>query len=313
MTTSWYSISISLQSVVGEIFSGYFSVDNTTNLITAFYYENNFQENILGPINANYPSWLPGNYYFPPSPPYTFTLDGVNITSFPYYSNQGNTSQYYNLGLNSQVWLSTPYSNNEYEAVIMNFAPISNPISNICFPAGTPITCNQGNIPIEKINPDIHTIRNKKIVGISKTITQDKYLICFEKNALEKNIPSQKTIISENHCIFYNGNMREAKQFVGINDRVYKIQYRGEVLYNVLMEYHDIMFVNNLICETLHPENGIGKLYRYLQNLNPEEQNDIINNYNEYVIKNKTFTSRSKNNSGFYTFLHFKHRFYRIK
>ena len=29
------------------------------------------------------------------------------------------------------------------------------------------------------------------------------------------------------------------------------------MLYNVLMEEHDKMVVNNLICETLHPENGM--------------------------------------------------------
>jgi hypothetical protein len=166
------------------------------------------------------------------------------------------------------------------------------PISNICFPAGTPIACNQGSIPIEKINPDIHTIRNKKIVRITKTITQDKYLVCFEKDALGTNFPSQKTIISKNHSIFYAGNMRQAKQFVGINGKVYKIKYRKEILYNVLMEEHDKMVVNNLICETLHPENDIAKLYRHLQKLNPEEQNDLINNYNEYVIKNTIFTSK---------------------
>jgi hypothetical protein len=81
--------------------------------------------------------------------------------------------------------------------------PNSPPISNICFPSGTHITTNQGTIPIEKINKEIHTIRNKKIVGITQTITQDKYLVCFEKDSLGINLPSQKTIISKNHCIVY--------------------------------------------------------------------------------------------------------------
>lgn len=172
--------------------------------------------------------------------------------------------------------------------------PAPTPISNICFIAGTPITCNQGNIPIENINPDIHTIRNKNIVEITKTIIQDKYLICFEKDALGTNFPSQKTIISKNHRILYKGIMRKAKEFVEISDKVYKIKYRNEVLYNVLMEEHDKIVVNNLICETLHPENGIARLYRKLQKLNPEQQNELINNYNEYAIKNKTFTSSKK-------------------
>jgi hypothetical protein len=174
-----------------------------------------------------------------------------------------------------------------------NLQSNTTPISNICFPAGTPISCNQGNIPIEKINPDIHTIRNKKIVGITKTITQDKYLVCFEKDALGTNFPLQKTITSKNHRILYKGNMIRAIEFVRLNDKVYKIKYGKEVLYNVLMEEHDKMGVNNLICETLHPENCIAKLYGYLQKINPEEQNDLINKYNEYIIKNKTFTSKN--------------------
>jgi CheY-specific phosphatase CheX len=130
--------------------------------------------------------------------------------------------------------------------------PISNaiPIPNICFLAGTPIKTDQGNIPIEKINHNIHTIRNKKIVGITQTITQDKYLICFEKNSLDKNIPSQQTIITQNHCIFYKGKMVQVKKFLGINSKVYEINYNSEILYNVLMKEHDKMLVNNLIFET---------------------------------------------------------------
>lgn len=165
-------------------------------------------------------------------------------------------------------------------------------ISNICFLAGVPITTNQGNIPIEQINPDVHTIRNKKIIGITQTITQDKHLVCFEKDAFGPNIPSHKTIISKNHNIFYNGKMTKAKQFVGLNDKIYNIKYNGEVLYNVLMEESDKMVVNNLICETLNPENGIAKAYKFIKNLSSKEQNDFINSYNEYVIKNKTFTSK---------------------
>ena len=74
-------------------------------------------------------------------------------------------------------------------------------------------------------------------------------------------------------------------------NKVYKIKYSGEVLYNVLMEEHDKMIVNNLICETLHPKNELAKLYTYIQNLNLQEENELIKKYNEYVIKNKDFKS----------------------
>ena len=169
-------------------------------------------------------------------------------------------------------------------------------ISNICFIAGTPITTDQGNIPIEKIDSSIHTIRNKKIVAITKTVTQDKYLVCFEKDSLGKNIPSQQTIISKNHKLFYNGKMRMAKEFLkdfaNVENVVVKVKYTGSALYNVLLEEHDKMMVNNLICETLDPENGVAKVYMALQNLDTEGQKSLIKKINAHVIKNDAFNNK---------------------
>ena len=165
-------------------------------------------------------------------------------------------------------------------------------VSNICFPAGTLITTDQGIIAIEKINPDIHTIQGKKIIGITQTITSHDFLICFEKHALGNNIPSQKTFMTHGHEVFYNGKMRKAIDFIKISENVYKTKYRGEVLYNVLMENHETMEVNNLLCETLNPENPIAKMYNLLKDYSPEEQKQIAKEYNEYTIKNNKFTSK---------------------
>ena len=139
--------------------------------------------------------------------------------------------------------------------------PTPLPPSNICFPANTPILTDQGMIPIEKINPDNYTINNKKIVDITKTITLDNYLVCFKKNALGMNRPTEKTIMSKDHKVYYQGQMIEAKNFLGKFVNVIKVKYNGEILYNVLMEKYDKIYVNNLICETLHPDNIIAKLY----------------------------------------------------
>jgi len=158
---------------------------------------------------------------------------------------------------------------------------VPNPISIICFPAKTPIQTDQGFINIDEINPSVHTIRKRKIVGITRTITQEKHLVCFEKDALGVNLPSQKTVITKNHCILYKGKMMKAKEFVGLNDNIYFKKYRGEVLYNVLMEEHDKMIVNNLVCETLDPKNRIAKLYMMLQKMTPERQETFIKKFNE--------------------------------
>jgi len=170
------------------------------------------------------------------------------------------------------------------------------PYSNICFPSGTPVQLDQGIVPIDKINPAIHTIRGNKIETVTRTITRDKYLICIETDALAKNIPSQKTLISKNHKLFYNGKMVPANDLLLLNsnnDKIYKVKYSGEVLYNILLdnEKHDKMIVNNLICETLDPKNGIATMYYDMKNVNYSvlEKVNFIKEYNEYVIKNNTF------------------------
>jgi len=153
--------------------------------------------------------------------------------------------------------------------------------SNSCFPAKTPIQTDQGIINIDELNSEVHTIRNKKIVAVTKIVSQDKHVVCFEQDSLGKNVPSQKTVISQNHEVFYKGKMMKAKDFVGSVDNVYMKKYTGEVLYNVLMEEHDKMIVNNLVCETLDPKNRIAKLYMMLQKMTPERQETFIKKFNE--------------------------------
>ena len=70
--------------------------------------------------------------------------------------------------------------------------------------------------------------------------------------------------------------MRTAISLVGKNEKVYKIKYTGEILYNVLMEEHNTMKVNNLVCETLSPENRIAQFYMSLLKLKPREQQKLI-------------------------------------
>jgi len=111
-------------------------------------------------------------------------------------------------------------------------------------------------------------------------------LVCFEKDSLGKNLPSEKTIITKNHLIYYKGSAIKAKVFINKFENVKEIKYNGEVLYNVLLKEHDKMMVNNLICETLHPDNMIGKLYKFISNLSKIEQQEMIISYNDYVIKN---------------------------
>ena len=157
------------------------------------------------------------------------------------------------------------------------------PIANICFPAGTPIQTDQGIFSIETLHPNVHTIYNRRIIDITKTVSPDSYLVQFQKHALGHNYPSANTVMSSKHKVYYNGAMREARTLIG--PRVHKVKYSGEILYNVLQERHATMFVNNLICETLNPQNIIAKLFTNQCKHTKTERNTIVHTLKESLEK----------------------------
>jgi hypothetical protein len=134
-------------------------------------------------------------------------------------------------------------------------------ITNICFPASAPVETDQGIVSIARIDPAFHTIQGVRIIDITKTVTNDTFLIRINKGALGENYPTKDTEISRLHKIQYNGKMIEAEWFVGRVDGVEQVPYSGDLLYNVVLAEPLTMRVNNLVCETLLPSNPIAKLY----------------------------------------------------
>ena len=55
--------------------------------------------------------------------------------------------------------------------------------------------------------------------------------------------------------------MISAYRFIGQYEKVHKIPYDGEILYNILMKQHSTVVANNLVCETLDPTSLIAQLY----------------------------------------------------
>ncbi|MGA1048037.1 MAG: Hint domain-containing protein, partial [Minisyncoccia bacterium] len=131
-----------------------------------------------------------------------------------------------------------------------NLLPIA-----ICFPCQTPVVTDQGEVHIDKLKPDIHTIQGKRIVSILETAPNFKNMVCIEKNALGNNCPSQRTEMSPDHRVQYNGQLIKAKDLVDVCEGVHLIPFIREKIYNVLMEHYDTIIVNNMITETLHPDN----------------------------------------------------------
>jgi surface protein len=161
--------------------------------------------------------------------------------------------------------------------------PPSPPTGNVCFPAGTPVTTDQGIVPIQDIIPTVHTIRKQPILAITRTALKDDYMVCFEKDSIMKNVPSERTVISPQHKLFYNGHMIEAQYFPSEFDRVTIISYSGEPVYNVLLLDHSKMIVNNMITETLDPENTVAELYRLYENPTRKDQEEYIRIQESYL------------------------------
>jgi hypothetical protein len=321
MTILWFSITANIPIGTDNLIENYyFSVDTDTSLITGFYNYNNIGVDILAPnvLPSPFgpPIELPADNLFNVST-LSFTYNGVNITDPSLENTLHNNSPYYafyNIFFNTpptnSMWSYTSANNETTNAsydlttniIIIEISgpptpeptptpdskPDPIPISNVCFPASTPILTDQGIIPIEKIQPDFHTINNNTIVGITRTVTQDEYLVCFLKNALSSNIPSKKTIMSPDHKIWYNDNWVKAKKFINNFDGVTKIKYNGEILYNILLETHEQVIVNNLICETLHPENIVAKLYK--SNLDEPYKNSLIIMMNDSILNEDSTT-----------------------
>ena len=192
-----------------------------------------------------------------------YTFNNISIVKDQKYTFRFRTDlmrnrwTYYNGGNSYTGGRNDLGADNDYKFTTYVIPPPPDPI---CFPKGTPVVTNLGPVAIEKLNPDKHTIRGKEIVAITQSRPLQKHIVCFEKDALSKNVPSQQTLCSMEHKVFYKGEMIKARNLVDLCENVTFIPYNGETLFNVLLKKHDKMMINNLICETLHPENITAKI-----------------------------------------------------
>ncbi len=254
---------------------GYDATDfNTGNNLTDNYHR--YKTTIIHPVDSNTPATI--EMYFDDNNFHTFTLNDEKYNElYQTVNNSGviiSDSKSYGLIMNIALGGSYTGYNGTFE---QDFPTFNNSIMYvksinisqgpvlplaICFPAGTPVTTDQGNIPIEKIKSHIHTIRGKSIVAITQTRLLNKDIVSIEKDALVKNVPSQTTHISNNHKVFFEGQMVKAKELVDVCEHVNFIPYNGETLYNVLLKKDGKMMINNLICETLSPTNVIAMILK---------------------------------------------------
>lgn len=131
------------------------------------------------------------------------------------------------------------------------------PASNICFVAGSLVETDQGQVKIEEINASLHTISGEQINGLVKSTGDMPCLAYIKQDLISLGVPERDTFCSVWHKILFNGEMMEAQVLPGAQPYPYSIQ----TLYNILMEKHSTMKVNNMTVETLHPESPAAKIF----------------------------------------------------
>jgi uncharacterized delta-60 repeat protein len=245
----------------------------------------------------------------------TFGIAGTGLILEDLLPNPGYVEEGYSLAIqpDGKIIMGGVLNENQNESGPQRFIlarylsvptpPTPTPIVPICFPAGTPVLTDQGNVCIEKIEPGKNTIRGKEIIAITKTRSPFNKLVCFNKGSLGRNVPSEITLISFEHGIVYNRRLIPAFKFAHKMPGIYYVQYNHQYLYNVLLKHHFYMMVNDMMVETLNPSNIVAKMITCKQNEN--EKTRLICKINEDAIKKmKKITSMPV--------LHNMHRYYTV-
>ena len=132
------------------------------------------------------------------------------------------------------------------------------PVSNICFIKGLFVETDQGDYSIETLQPGNHTIQGNRIMAITRTIGETRCLVKIIKGAISDNVPNKDTILTRWHKVDYKNRMTEAFRIPGT---LRNIPYNGETLYNILLDHHGKMKVNNMLVETLDPKNKTANFF----------------------------------------------------
>lgn len=159
---------------------------------------------------------------------------------------------------------------------------------NICFQRGTEIVTDQGTIPIERIKPELHTIRGRNIRYVTEARSKHDNLVLIRANAFG-TVPYKDTILSREHKIMIGGRMMQAKNYVNGYNVIF-IPNSGEILYNILMDTHNVILANGILSETLHPENLIAKIYSDSKGMTALEKSEFFKEVNYQIKRRKVYS-----------------------
>ena len=132
--------------------------------------------------------------------------------------------------------------------------------ANICFPPGTVLSLDQGDVEIQNVDTKKHTLNGKPILFVTKTAPTNPDVVCFEKDAFAPNVPSQRFECSRAHGIEFEGLRKMAQDWVDA-DQIHFVPNTHTFLYSLLLETHEMMDVYNIRAETLNPVRKVAQMY----------------------------------------------------
>ena len=130
-------------------------------------------------------------------------------------------------------------------------------VGGICFLGNTLVNTDQGKVYFNELTTK-NTINKHQIKKVVSVMNKDDTMVLVKKDSLGDFVPSKDKYISNNHKILIDGDYYEAKNIVN-NFNIHKKRMPRKRLYNVLLDHHGTMIVNNMVGETLDPLNKLAQ------------------------------------------------------
>ena len=141
------------------------------------------------------------------------------------------------------------------------------------------VLTDQETVEIQNIKPGYHTVNDKEIKCVTSVYNSDGMVVRIEKDCLGENKPSNTIYMQKDHKLMISPFEFSALLTSG------KIQFESsssdELLYNVLIDSHETMMVENVEVETLNPELEISK---YFMGDKSKEHRKLIENNTQNMV-----------------------------
>lgn len=140
----------------------------------------------------------------------------------------------------------------------------------ICYLGDTIVHTDQGLVKAEDLYRTFkkkqYTISQQPVQRVTRTRNEDTEMVLIQKNCFGKNIPNQDTIFTKQHKIMVPTSQTLVKcKHIARNPKYAKASIvnrkRKDIVYNILVNKHSIVRLNNLVSETLNPGDSFLKRF----------------------------------------------------